>query len=263
MKYKKFIFDIGANNGVDGLAMAIKNKTFFVHAFEPNMELYLKINKLKKKLEKRKGIKIKNYKIHNLALSDKKKNTIFNISVNDTVSSLNKISKNLDKYWPGYREAVFKIKKKIKIKTITLFDFMKERKIEHINYLHIDTQGHDLKILNGLKNKINKVFSGKLEASLNKKKAAYEENHTIADIKKKFKKTHLKISKIENVHHFSSKGKLTNEVNIFFENKNIILDKLDLKYNTRYHTRVLNGNTSLKDDLIDMYSRVSNFFLNI
>ena len=33
MKYKKFIFDVGANNRLDRLAMALKNKSFFIHAF--------------------------------------------------------------------------------------------------------------------------------------------------------------------------------------------------------------------------------------
>ena len=65
MKYSKFIFDVGANDGVDGLALAINNKDYFVHAFEANPQLCKNIKVLKSKLEKRKGIRISNYKIHN------------------------------------------------------------------------------------------------------------------------------------------------------------------------------------------------------
>ena len=216
MIFKKYIIDVGANNGIDGLAMAIYNKNYFIHAFEPNKSLFKQVKKLKIKIEKRKGIKIINYKIHNFAVSDKNKISTLNISVNNTVSSLDKLSTNLDKYWPGYKNKIFKVEKKVKIKTITLFDFMKKKKIKHINYLHIDTQGHDLKVINGLKNKINSVYAGKLEASLNKKFSAYKNNHTVNDIKKKFKKTDLIISKIKKINMNSNFGilnkrqKLTN-----------------------------------------------------
>ncbi len=43
MSYNKYIFDVGANNGIDGLAMAINNHDCYVHAFEPNLKLCNKI----------------------------------------------------------------------------------------------------------------------------------------------------------------------------------------------------------------------------
>ena len=216
MIFKKHIIDVGANNGTDGLAMAMYNKDYFIHAFEPNKLLCKQIKKLKIKLEKRQGKKIVNYKIYNLAISDKNKISTLNISVNNTVSSLNKLSKNLDKYWPGYKDTIFKIEKKIKVKTITLFDFMKQKRIKHINYLHIDAQGHDLKVIEGLKNKINSVYAGKLEVSLNKKVSAYQNNHTLDNVKKKIKKTDLIISKIKKINMNSNIGIFNNEADVFF-----------------------------------------------
>ena len=262
MSYNKYIFDVGANNGIDGLAMAINNHDCYVHAFEPNLKLCNKIKKLKIKLEKRKGIKIKNYKIHNLAVSNKKGVSTLNISINDTVSSLNKLSKNLDRYWSGYKETVFKIKQKVKVKTITLFDFMKEKKISHINYLHIDTQGHDLKVLEGLKNKINYVYLGKLEASISKKVSAYLNNHTIKEVKEKLKKTNLKIYKISKIDHLSKAGILNNEVDIFYKNKIKKNHNLNLNYNTRYYRRILGDRTYIKDDIVDfLFYFINKIFL--
>ena len=52
MIFKKYIIDVGANNGIDGLAMAMYNKNYFIHAFEPNKSLCRQIKKLKLKLEK-------------------------------------------------------------------------------------------------------------------------------------------------------------------------------------------------------------------
>ena len=102
-QYKSYIFDVGANDGVDGLAIAIKNKDYFIHAFEPNPALVSKIKYLKKTIEKRKGLKILNYKINNFAISNENKVKNFYISNSDKVSSLNKLSKNLNKKWPVTR----------------------------------------------------------------------------------------------------------------------------------------------------------------
>ena len=48
-KLKNHIFDIGAYNGIDGLALAINNKKSMIHAFEANPFLIKTIYKLKKK----------------------------------------------------------------------------------------------------------------------------------------------------------------------------------------------------------------------
>ena len=77
-----------------------------------------------------KGILINNYQIHNYAVSNKNKIALFNISNNDRVSSLNTLSKDIKKSWPGYYN-LFKVVKKIKVKVITLYDFMKKHKIKH------------------------------------------------------------------------------------------------------------------------------------
>ena len=44
MSYNKCIFDVGANNGIDGLAMAINNHDCYVHAFEPNPLIFNFLN---------------------------------------------------------------------------------------------------------------------------------------------------------------------------------------------------------------------------
>ncbi|MFL2889959.1 MAG: FkbM family methyltransferase [Pelagibacteraceae bacterium] len=257
-KYKKYIFDVGANDGADGLALALNNKDFFIHAFEANPQLIMTIKKLKKKLEKRKGISIHNYQIHNYAVSNKNKIALFNISNNNRVSSLNNLSKNIKKSWPGYYD-IFKVVKKIKVKVITLYDFMNKHKIKHINFLHIDTQGHDLNVLKGLKKNINNVSEGEMESSIIKQRSAYQKNHTVKDVKRFFRKTNLKIKKIVKIEHQSKKGILKNEADIFFYNKKDKFKfKINKKYNKRYYARVLNENTYHKDDIIDFFTKTYN-----
>ena len=108
MNYNHHIFDVGAYNGVDGLALAVNNPYFLIHAFEANPELIDLIKENKKKIESYKKIKINNYKLNNCAVSNKTEILDFNIAKNPTVSSLNKFSENLDSSWSDYKEEHFK-----------------------------------------------------------------------------------------------------------------------------------------------------------
>ena len=252
----KTIFDIGAYDGIDGLALAIKNPKFKVYAFEANPDLVEKIKLNKLKIEKRIGREILNYKISNKAVSNKNKEGDFLISKNPTGSSLKKFSQNLDETWPGYRETHFHTIKKINVNIITLEKFCIENEIESINFLHIDTQGNDLNVLKGLGKFIHKVQKGILEAAVDKKKALYEDNHTVSEIKKFFEESGHRITDITFVDL-----NIKNEVNIRFENKKFTNpSKINIKYNPRYFFRVLNDKTYLKDDIKDFILRIINFF---
>ena len=246
MIYKKNIFDVGAFNGLDGLIMALINPEIMVHAFEANPELIKVIKNNKKKIENYKKIKIKNYKINNVAVSNKDKVLEFNIAKNPTVSSLNKFSKNIDKTWPGYKDEHCTFKKKIKIKGVTLDKYCNENNIKKINYLHIDTQGNDLKVLLGLKKKIKIVEKGVMEAAIDKKKSLYKNNHTVSEAQKFLKKNNFHITKIESLDET-----IRNEKNIFFEKKSANLSKIKSKYNLRYYNRIINDKLNFKDKFID------------
>ena len=68
---KNIIFDIGANEGNDGLSFALLFKDCQIYAFEPNRDLVKVINFNKKRIEKIIGSQIKNYKLINKAISNK------------------------------------------------------------------------------------------------------------------------------------------------------------------------------------------------
>ena len=198
--------------------------------------------------------KIDNYKCLNLAVSDVDKNTFFYIANNPTVSSLNKFSRNLEKSWPGYKESYCHVIKKIKVKTITLKKFLKQKKINLISYSHIDTQGNDLKVLKGLGSMIVHVQSGKMEAAVSNLKKMYEKNHTIKDVKKFLKNKNFIIDKINYIDE-----NITNEVDIYFRNKlNLKNLKVNTNYNRRYFQRVLDNKTYFKDNFKDFFIRLIN-----
>lgn len=253
-KYKHHIIDVGAYNGIDGIGLAIKNPNAMIYAFEANPNMFKVIQDLKKKIELRISRKINNYKCLNLAVSDVEKKTFFYIANNPTVSSLNKFSRKIDQSWPGYKEKYCHVIKKIKVETITLKKFLKQKKINFISYLHIDTQGNDLKVLKGLGSMIGCVQSGKMEAAVSKLKKLYENNHTIKDVKAFFKRKNFIIDKINYVDE-----NITNEVDIYFRNK-LILKNLEVNtnYNRRYFQRVLDNKTYFKDNFKDFFIRLIN-----
>ena len=252
----KIIFDFGAYDGIDGLALAIKNPKFFIYAFEANPSLIEKINSNKLSLEKRLGRKILNYKILNKAISNENKRSNFLISKNPTGSSLKKFSSDLDKTWPGYRTTQFHVVKKIDVDVITLEKFCIENEIKNINYLHIDTQGNDLNVLKGLGKFRSNVQKGILEAAIDKKNALYEDNHTLKEVENYFDEYGYKIVSV----NFIDKN-IKNEVNIKFENKKFDNPStINTSYNTRYFFRVINNNTYLKDDIKDFFLRLLNTF---
>jgi len=251
--YQRHIFDVGAFNGTDGIALALKNSNIMVHAFEANPEMIKKIRLLKNKIEKRIGKKINNYSFYNYAVSNVSKISTFYIAKNPTVSSLSKFSKNIDLTWPGYKDAHCHVVKKIKIKTITLKEFCKKKSIKFINYLHVDTQGNDLKVLKGLGPMIKKVQEGKIESAISDKLKLYENNHSLKDVKIFFKKNNFLIKKIEFVDE-----NIKQEVNVHFENKLNLKNYFKKNYNERYFTRVLDNNTYIKDDIKDFFIRLIN-----
>jgi len=46
---------------------------------------------------------------------------------------------------------------KVKIKTVRLVDILKKNKISQVDLLKVDTEGHELEVLEGLKKKINQI----------------------------------------------------------------------------------------------------------
>ena len=153
------VFDVGADDGFHGILFAFTNPKIKVFAFEPIMGSKKRILVNLKKVEDFFTIKIKNYKIINAAISDFVGSTNFYETKYKVASSLLKPKKKLNKFWSNSEDVhiktIFKgmrVKKKYKVKVLTLEKFCKKNSIKIINYLHIDAQGTDLRVIKGLKN---------------------------------------------------------------------------------------------------------------
>lgn len=142
------IFDIGSHQGKIATLMNHIYKNAKIYCFEPNKFM----NKNLKKIGK-------NIRICNYAIGDKvanKKITINKIDLTNTLSQIN----NKSLYLKIKNFIINKSKKKDeykKIKMVSLKYFCKKNKIKHIDFLKIDVEGYEYKVLLGAKEIINKV----------------------------------------------------------------------------------------------------------
>lgn len=95
----------------------------------------------------------RNIKINNV-ISNKKHKTNFYITKDSHCSSLLKPDSKELKKW--YFEHRFKVAKVVKVKTITINQLLKDLKINYIDWLVLDIQGMDLKVLKSLSSKLRK-----------------------------------------------------------------------------------------------------------
>ena len=121
--------------------------------FEPQNNIY--------KFIKNKYKNHKNVIIYNKAVSNNSKLKTLNVNKHDITSTLSKLDtqnsylKLKAKLFSTTSEGMT-IKRK-KIKTVQLFQVIKKHRIKKIDLIKIDTEGHELEILQGIKNNIKNI----------------------------------------------------------------------------------------------------------
>ncbi len=123
------LFDVGANEGQTILEMTREFPQAKVHSFEPSPQTF---QRLTTEFGSRPRIEL-----HNLALGDQPGELPFTVcddwSVNDSL---------LSPAWSAPHKTVT-------VKVSTIDSFCAERSFDHIDWLKIDTQGYDLRVLQG------------------------------------------------------------------------------------------------------------------
>ncbi len=134
----KDAIDIGVYRGVYSLKLSKSFKK--VHAFEPNTLLFPYLNKNLKKI-------IKNIKLYNLALSDKKGDTELKLPIRTKSMFKDNIE---ELYQLGaasmHPHKEFKEFKKVQVKMDKLDNISID---SDIGFIKIDVEGHELEVING------------------------------------------------------------------------------------------------------------------
>lgn len=198
---KKIIFDVGANDCQNFIQEAKDNSTTHVYAFEPTPKLWDDFRE--------KYSHLRNFHYIPTAVGDWEGYTDFNVAgqADWGCSSLLNFSERSQTDWDGRDD--FKVTSVHTVRVMRLESFIEENKISTIDYLHIDTQGYDLRVLNGLGKYLSIVKAGVVEAAA-KPDILYENQNTLEETQNFLIENGFKIVDITNNDH------LGNEVNIHF-----------------------------------------------
>ncbi len=151
-KDNTIFIDIGAHFGFYTLLIGSKRKNNKIVAFEPVPENF---DILKKNIELN---DIKNVDVYNLAVSNKCETTKFNVAEHSCSSGF-------------YHHPLSETVKTIDVEALTIDDFLRGSDISHDLpvIIKIDTEGHDLIVLEGMKETLKSIEDVKLFIELNPK----------------------------------------------------------------------------------------------
>lgn len=137
---------VGVNTTLEYLNEARSDPTLHVFAFEPNADIV-------KSIFEREILPF-NYHVIEKAVSDETCKRTFNIRSNNTCSSLQN--------WGNGPQ--FGSMRQVDVECVTMADFIKDTKITEIEFLLIDTQGHDLHVLRGFGDQTHIIKKGMCES---------------------------------------------------------------------------------------------------
>lgn len=154
-KTVKTIIEVGANWGTDTERLAADGSR--VYAFEPTPSL---ADHLRNKFRA-------NTQVTVVCKAVDEHNGIAEFNIAGTgdwgCSSLYNFSEDIHEKWEGRPD--FHFTDKCEVETIRLDTFIHENEIDKVDYLWVDAQGNDFKVLKSLGDEIHRVVSGKCEGA--------------------------------------------------------------------------------------------------
>ncbi len=217
----KIIIEVGAHSGDRRLMKSCSKRGYTLYLFEPNPGLASQL--------KSKAKRLKNVHVVQKAVAKESGQTSFFLANHDTCSSLLPFHKRANDTWVAgdhpYKN--FETKHVLKVETITLKDFFRQEKIDHVDFIEIDAQGSDLDVVQSLGAEILNVNRIQVE-SLNIDDQLYESQPDRLQVEKYF-------SSMDFILVANYPQSLGRELNQIFRNKRHPQNVLDSFFNPYLH----------------------------
>lgn len=196
------LIEVGANDGSFGIDMAERHPWLQVYAFEPTPQLC--------EIIAAKTAHLPNYELIRAAVGPEPGEAEFKVSGTGDwgCSSLKSFSGDLDKTWPGRED--FQVTETVRVPVVRLEDFISERGIQRVAFLHIDAQGSDLEVLQSAGRFLPLIQRGVVEVATSRSVSLYEGGPTLEDGLPFLAGAGLKVDRI------LSNDPFNNEVNVYF-----------------------------------------------
>ena len=145
------IFDVGAHIGQSATYYKSTFKNSYIYSFEPFQNSF----------EILKRLNLTDFKPYNLGLSDKKGVESFCSNKGSPTNSLLSLSLSAKETWAG-NEGLSQVER-VDCEFTTLDDFCDENNVEYIDFMKIDVQGAEFRVLKGAHRALNEKRIGVIQ----------------------------------------------------------------------------------------------------
>ena len=145
--------DVGAYRGEASRQAALDDPSLVVHAFEPVPTLFEELNRGPK-----------NYRVHAMAVSDRDGTASFRINAFTAASSLLPLDEEACSAWIDGHLLIEE--REITVPTIRLETFIDKPGITEVEFLKVDAQGADFRVVSSAGRRLNNIRNIKLEVAI-------------------------------------------------------------------------------------------------
>ena len=175
-KMNRVIFHVGAYNGEPFLSACLEEPSLQVFAFEPQPTMCKGIRKRSRGCDR--------YHLINSAVSITEGKAEFRVRKSLTCCGLSKLVEIGVEQLPEVNRKKMIHVKNLQVSTVRLDTVIKQYNVECIDFLKVDTEGHDMLVLESLGSYLPIVQFGVVEVALNEDTVLFSGQSTLGDLNK-------------------------------------------------------------------------------